>query len=87
MRSEHTAMPGDQRTLFVNEHRVGETKFADRCGDLRYLLVGMSASIASVGDQPIDRPALDLVRRPRLLIYVGISRAGRTEKKRLFSTV
>src|ERR1700720_861510 len=37
VRPEHTAMPGDQRTLFVNEHRVGEAKFADRGSDLRYL--------------------------------------------------
>jgi hypothetical protein len=65
MRSEHTAMPGDQRTRFVNEHRVGEAKFADRGSDLRYLLVAMSASISGVWDQPTDRPPLDLVGRPR----------------------
>ena len=30
---QHSPMPGDQRTLFVNEHRVGEAKFADRGRD------------------------------------------------------
>ena len=61
-------MPGDQRTLFVNEHRVGEAKFADRGSDLRYLLVAMSASIPGIRDQPTERPPLDLVGRPRPLI-------------------
>src|SRR6202040_3319543 len=75
VRPKHTAMPGDQRTLFVNEHRVGEAKFADRGRDLRYLLVAMSASISGVWDQPVDRPALDLVGRPRPLILRADSRA------------
>jgi hypothetical protein len=69
-------MPGDQRILFVNEHRVGEAKFADRGSDLRYLLVGMRASIPGVGDKFRERPPLDLVRRPRPLIFAPDSRAG-----------
>jgi hypothetical protein len=32
--------------------------------------------IFGIRDQPIDRPPLDLVGRPRPLIYVAISRAG-----------
>jgi hypothetical protein len=67
-------MPGYQRTRFVNEHRVGEAKFADRGSDLRYLLVRMRAGIAGVGDEPIDRPALDLIGRPRPLISASLAR-------------
>src|SRR5690242_7960773 len=37
--------------LFVDQHRVGETKFADRGGDLRDLLVAVRARISGVGDQ------------------------------------
>jgi hypothetical protein len=29
-----------------------------------------------IRDQPVDRPALDLVGRPRPLIFGGLSRAG-----------
>ena len=82
LRPEHTAMPGDQRTLFVNEHRVGEAKFADRGSDLRYLLVAMSASISGIRDQPIDRPPLDLVGRPPPLISGSLARGRAGARQR-----
>ena len=44
-------MPGNQRALFVNEHRDGEAKFTDRGRDLLYLLVGMRSSVECVGDE------------------------------------
>jgi hypothetical protein len=69
-------MPGNQRSLFVDKHRHGEAKFADRGSDLRDLLVAMSASISGVWDQPIDRPSFDLIGRPRPLICGRLSRAG-----------
>ena len=75
-------MPGDQRTLFVDEHRVGEAKFADRGGDLCHLFGGMSASISGVWDQPIDRPPLDLVGRPRPLIFIAVSARARARAER-----
>jgi hypothetical protein len=75
MRGEQPAVAGDNAVLFVDQHRVGEAKFADRGSDLRYLLVAMSASISGVWDQPVDRPALDLVGRPRPLILRADSRA------------
>jgi hypothetical protein len=36
---------------FVDQHRVGEAKFADRGGDLRDLLVAVRARVSGVGDQ------------------------------------
>src|SRR5690349_24026066 len=35
MRGEHPAVAGDNAVLFVDQHRVGEAKFADRGGDSR----------------------------------------------------
>src|ERR1700732_4774583 len=77
MRAEHTAMAGNQRALFVDQHRVGEAKFTDRGSDLGYLLVAMSASISGVWDQPITRPPLDFIARPRPWICRADSRARR----------
>ena len=76
-------MPGYERPLFVDEHRDGEAKFADRGGDSRYLFGRMRAGIAGIGNQPIDRPALNLIcghapsrasARPRLY---GIGNLGK----------
>jgi hypothetical protein len=38
-------------TRFVDQHRVGEAKFADRGGDLHDLLVAVRARVSGVGDQ------------------------------------
>ena len=43
MRGEHPAVAGDNAVLLVDQHRVGEAKFADRGGDLRDLLVAVRA--------------------------------------------
>ena len=45
MRGEHPAVSGDNAVLFVDQHRVGEAKFADRGGDLRDLLVAVRARV------------------------------------------
>jgi hypothetical protein len=50
-RGEHPAVAGDNAVLFVDQHRVGEAKFADRGGDLRDLLVAVRARVSGVGDQ------------------------------------
>jgi hypothetical protein len=42
----------------------------------RDLRIRVGACISGVWDQPLDRPALDLVGRPRSLISVSDSRAG-----------
>ena len=51
MRGEHPVMAGDNAVLFVDQHRVGEAKFADRGGDLRDLLVAVRARVSGIGDQ------------------------------------
>ncbi len=48
MRGEHPAVAGDNAVLFVDQHRVGEAKFADRGGDLRDLLVAVRPARRSV---------------------------------------
>ena len=64
LRRENAAMPGNQRALFVDEHRDGPAPFPNRGRDLRYLLVGMRSGIAGTRDQLRERPALYLVRGP-----------------------
>jgi hypothetical protein len=68
-------MPRNQCALFVDEHRDGPAPFADRGSDLGYLLLGMSASIAGIGDEFCERPALNLVRRPLGLARMHYARA------------
>jgi hypothetical protein len=51
MRGERPAVAGDNAVLLVDQHRVGEAKFADRSGDLRDLLVAVRARVSGVGDQ------------------------------------
>ena len=60
VRRENAAVSSNQRALFIDEHHDGPAPLADRGGDLRHLLVGMSACIAGVGDEFCDRPPLDL---------------------------
>src|SRR5437899_3227116 len=42
---------GNDAVLFVDQHRVGEAKFADRGGDLRDLLVAVRARVSGEGDR------------------------------------
>lgn len=58
-------MPGDDRALPVDEDRIREAELADRGGDLRDLRVAVRARVGGVGDQLLDRPALDRVRENR----------------------
>ena len=51
MGGEHPAVAGNNAVLFVDQHRVGEAKFADRGGDLRDLLVAVRARVSGNGDQ------------------------------------
>jgi hypothetical protein len=51
MRSKHPAGAGDNAVLFIDQHRVGKAKFADRGGDLGDLLVAVRARVTGVGDQ------------------------------------
>ena len=67
VRRENAAVSSNQRALFIDEHRDGPAPLADRGGDLRHLFGSMSARIAGVEDQPLDRPALNLICWPRFL--------------------
>jgi hypothetical protein len=49
--ASETAVVGETPNLVVDQHRVGEAKFADRGGDLRDLLVAVRARVSGVGDQ------------------------------------
>jgi hypothetical protein len=49
--SANNSPSGDNAVLFVDQHRVGEAKFADRGRDLRDLLVAVRARVSGVGDQ------------------------------------
>src|SRR5436309_15609650 len=51
MRSEHPAVAGNNAVLFVNQHRVGEAKFAHRGCELRDVLVAVSARVSGARDQ------------------------------------
>jgi len=81
LRREDSSMPRNQCALFVDEHRDGPAPFADRGSDLGYLLLGMSASIAGIGDEFCERPALNLVRRPLGLARVHYARARARPQK------
>src|SRR5438105_9033413 len=82
MRSKHPAVAGDNAVLFVDQHRVGEAKFADRGGDLRDLLVAVRARVSGVGDQrraPAPNNRLGYYNRqtaPLLLFNVKSSMRG-----------
>jgi hypothetical protein len=47
----HPAVAGDNAVLFIDQHRVGEAKFAHRGGHLRDLLVAVRARVSGAGDQ------------------------------------
>jgi hypothetical protein len=49
-------MPGNQRALFVDEHRDGPAPFTDRGGDLCYLLV--TCRLLRKGIHPMGRPPI-----------------------------
>ena len=63
---------GDNAVLFVDQHRVGEAKFADRGGDLRNLLVAVRARVSGVGDQrraPAPNIVCNVTGKPRLCFF------------------
>jgi hypothetical protein len=65
-----------QATVLAHQRRRRPTPFLDArgyCGDLG---IRVGAGVFRVRDQPIDRPTLDLVGRPRPLISGLDSRAG-----------
>ena len=49
-----------------NKDRVHEPKFGDRARDLGDLGVRVGSSVSGMGDQPVERPLLDLGGKVRL---------------------
>ena len=60
-------MPRDQGARLIDQRRHGPASLADRRGDLSDLRVAVHARIARIGDQTLDRPALDAIGWPLLL--------------------
>src|SRR5215831_1161874 len=70
-------MPRDDPALFIGEDRDRPTPFPYAGGDLRDLGVRMLPGVARVWDQPLDRPAFDIVgwpqpvRHPRSVLFIS----------------
>jgi hypothetical protein len=73
---EHPSVARDQATVLAHQGRRRPAPFLDARGDGRDLGLRACACVSRVWDQPIDRPPLDLVGRPRSLISRLDSRAG-----------
>ena len=64
-RGTDARMTGEQHTLLVDQHRHRPAPFEDGGSDFVEVGLAMKPGIVRVGYQPLDRPALDLVGRPR----------------------
>jgi hypothetical protein len=69
-------MAGNQATILAHQRRRRPTPLLDARRDRGDLGIRVGPCIFRVWDQPIDRPALDLIGRPRPLISGNLSRAG-----------
>jgi hypothetical protein len=67
-------MARDQATVLANQRRRRPAPLLDARGDRSDLGIRVGPCIFRVWDQPVDRPALDLVRRPRPLISGRLAR-------------
>jgi hypothetical protein len=63
-RCEDVRVSRNYPAFFVGEHRVRPAPLLHACRNLRDLSFGMSSGISRIRDQPVNRPALDLIRRP-----------------------
>jgi len=80
---EYPGVARNQATVLAHQRRRRPAPLLDARRDRRDLGIRVGPSIFRVWDQPIDRPALDLVGRPRPLIFRAVSRAGaRTRRRR-----
>jgi hypothetical protein len=69
-------MARDQTAVLAHQRRRRPAPLLDARRDGRDLGIGVGPCVFRVRDQPIDRPTLDLVGRPRPLISRLDSRAG-----------
>ncbi len=58
-RRQKPAVAGDQHAALVDQARDVEAELGDRGRDLRHLPVGVRAGVGGIGQQPLERPALD----------------------------
>src|SRR4029077_3796464 len=73
---EHASMARNQATVLAHQGRRRPPPLPDARGYRGHLGVRVGAGVSGVQDQPINRPPLDLVGRPRSLIIGLDSRAG-----------
>jgi hypothetical protein len=73
---EYPGVARDQAAILARQRRRRPAPLLDACRDRGDLGIRVGPGIFRVRDQPIDRPPLDPVRRPRSLISVADSRAG-----------
>ena len=73
---EHASMARNQAAVLAHQRRRRPAPFLDARGYRGDLRISVGPSVFRIRDQPIDRPTLDLVGRPRLLISGLLSRAG-----------
>ena len=43
----------------INQHRIGEAEFLDRCSDLSHLRIDMGSAVARIGNELVDRDVFD----------------------------
>jgi hypothetical protein len=67
---------GNQSAVLAHQRRRRPAPLLDACRDRGDLGIRVGPCIFGIRDQPVDRPALDLVGRPRPLISGRLSRAG-----------
>ena len=73
-------MARNQTAVLANQRRRRPAPLLDARRDRRDLRISVGPCIFGVWDKPIDRPALDLARWPRSLIFRADSRASREGK-------
>jgi hypothetical protein len=73
-RSENPGVSRDNPARLVGKHRVRPAPLLHARRKLRDLSLGMGPGIFRIRDQPVDRPALDLIRRPCALARARVAR-------------
>jgi hypothetical protein len=72
---EYPGMAGNQSAVLAHQRRRRPAPLLDARRDCRNLSVRVGPGVFRIRDQPVDRPPLDLVGRPRSLISGGLTRA------------
>jgi len=73
----------NQTAILAHQRRRRPAPLLDARGYRGDLGIRMGRGVFRIRDQPVDRPPLDLVGRPRSLISGGLARAGaRTRRRR-----